>query len=77
MMSHDGVARAIRPAHTMLDGDTLFALSTGRRQVDVNLIGACAAEAVARAIVNAVTEAHGVHGIPARREMRLTRTQEA
>jgi L-aminopeptidase/D-esterase-like protein len=77
MMSHDGVARAIRPAHTMLDGDTLFALSTGRRRVDVNLIGACAAEAVARAIVRAVTEAHGVEGIPARRELRLTRTQEA
>ena len=68
-MAHDGVARAIRPAHTMLDGDTLFALSTGGRRVDISLIGACAAEAVARAIVNAVEEAHGLAGIPARREL--------
>jgi L-aminopeptidase/D-esterase-like protein len=74
MMSHDGVARAIRPAHTMLDGDTLFSLATGRRRADVNLVGACAAEVVARAIVNAVCEAHGVPRIPARRELRLTRT---
>jgi len=72
-MSHDGVARAIRPAHTMLDGDTLFALSTGRQRADVSLVGACAAEAVAQAIVNAVREAHGVAGIPARRELRATR----
>ena len=68
-MAGDGVARAIRPAHTLLDGDTLFALSTGGRRADVNLVGACAAEAVARAIVNAVQEAHGVAGVPARREV--------
>jgi len=72
-MSQDGVARAIRPAHTMLDGDTLFALSTGRQRADVSLVGACAAEVVAQAIVNAVREAHGVAGIPARRELRATR----
>jgi L-aminopeptidase/D-esterase-like protein len=77
-MSHDGVARAIRPAHTMLDGDTLFALSTGRQRADVSLVGACAAEVVTQAIVNAVRAAHGVAGIPARRELRATRAaQEA
>jgi L-aminopeptidase/D-esterase-like protein len=68
-VSHDGVARAVRPAHTLLDGDTMFALSTGRRRVDVNLVAAYAAEAVAAAIVNAVREAHGAGGIPARREV--------
>jgi L-aminopeptidase/D-esterase-like protein len=68
-MAQDGVARVIRPAHTMLDGDTLFALSTGGRRSDVNLIGACAAEAVALAVVRAVEEAHGVMGVPARREV--------
>ena len=73
-MSHDGVARAIRPAHTMLDGDTLFALSTGRQRADVSLVGACAAEVVAQAIGNAVREAHGVAGIPARRELQATLT---
>lgn len=68
-MAHDGIARAVRPAHTMLDGDTLFAVSTGRVRSDVNVIGAWAAEVVARAIVRAVEEAHGAGGIPARREI--------
>jgi L-aminopeptidase/D-esterase-like protein len=53
-MAHDGVARAIRPAHTMLDGDTLFCLATGKKGADVNLVGAYAAEVVAEAIVRAV-----------------------
>ena len=52
-MAHNGLARAIRPAHTMLDGDTLFALATGRKAADVNLVGAYAAEVVAEAIVRA------------------------
>jgi len=53
-MAHNGLARAIRPAHTMLDGDTLFALATGKKAADVNLVGAYAAEVVAEAIVRAV-----------------------
>ncbi|MBM7582262.1 L-aminopeptidase/D-esterase-like protein [Caldicoprobacter guelmensis] len=56
-MAHDGLALAIRPVHTMLDGDTLFALSTGKFECDVNVIGIAAAEAVARAVVNAVENA--------------------
>ena len=63
-MAQDGLARAVRPAHTMLDGDTLFALSTGSKGADVNLIGAYAAEVVASAIVSAVNSAEGVDGIP-------------
>jgi L-aminopeptidase/D-esterase-like protein len=53
-MAHDGLARAVRPAHTLFDGDTLFALATGQKQADVNLVGAFAAEVVAEAIVRAV-----------------------
>ena len=53
-MAHDGLARVVRPAHTMLDGDTLFALATGKKSADVNLVGAYAAEVVAEAIVRAV-----------------------
>lgn len=64
-MAHDGLARAIRPAHTMLDGDTLFALATGDAAVDVNIVGAYAAEAVARAIVNGVRAAEPLAGWPA------------
>ena len=64
-MAHDGLARVIRPAHTMLDGDTMFALATGDKAVDVNIVGAYAAEAVAQAILNGVRAAEPVAGLPA------------
>jgi L-aminopeptidase/D-esterase-like protein len=64
-MAHDGIARAVRPAHTMLDGDTLFALSTGRRKADVNIVGAYGAEVTSRAIVRAVLSATTAGGVPA------------
>ena len=55
-IAHDGMARAIRPSHTMFDGDTLFALATGAHTgSSVNTVGILAAEVVAEAIVNAVT----------------------
>ena len=55
-MAHDGMARSIRPAHTMFDGDTLFALATGTHtKSGVNTVGILAAEVVAAAIVNAVS----------------------
>lgn len=55
-VAHDGMARAIRPAHTMFDGDTLFALATGAHTgSSMNTVGILAAEVVAKAIVNAVT----------------------
>lgn len=65
-MAHNGLARSIVPAHSMFDGDTIFALATGlERPVDVNLIGAFAAEATARAVVDAVRQATALAGIPA------------
>jgi L-aminopeptidase/D-esterase-like protein len=64
-MGMNGLARTIRPANTMLDGDTLFALATGQRKADVNIVGAFAAEVVAAAILRAVQKAHGMAGIPA------------
>lgn len=69
-MAQDGIARTVRPAHTMLDGDTLFALSTGNRRADINLIGAYAAEMVAQAVVRAVKAAEGAGGLPAWRDLR-------
>ena len=58
---HDGLARAIRPVHTMSDGDTLFALATGMSgALDFNVLCTMAGEAVARACVNAVLAARGV-----------------
>jgi L-aminopeptidase/D-esterase-like protein len=63
-MAHDGLARAIRPAHTMLDGDTIFALSTGNRKSDVTTIGSFAAEAMAQAIIRAVKMSTSAGGLP-------------
>jgi L-aminopeptidase/D-esterase-like protein len=70
-MAQDGVARAIRPAHTLFDGDTLFALSTGKKRADVNLVGAYAAEMVAQAIAQAAWKAEGSEDIPSRNDLEL------
>lgn len=64
MMAQDGLARTIRPAHTLLDGDTLFALSTGNKAADISTVGAFAAEAVAQAILRAVRKAASAGGLP-------------
>lgn len=64
-MAHDGLARAIRPTHTLLDGDTIFALATGQKKADVSIVGAYAAEVLARAIVRAVQAAKPAGGLPA------------
>ncbi len=60
MEAHDGVARAVRPAHTLVDGDAVFALAPSgiAPALAIRLrVGAAAAEAVARAIVDAVDPA--------------------
>lgn len=74
-MAHDGMAQVIRPAHTMFDGDTIFALALGSRSQTrpdptssashVSTIGAAAAATLARAIVKAVRYATDLHGVPA------------
>ena len=69
-MAHDGLARAIVPAHTMSDGDTLFALATGAVDADVNRVGVLAAEAVSDAILRAVRAATGLAGFPAVADIR-------
>lgn len=63
-MAQDGLARSIRPAHTMFDGDTIFALATGEKQADVSMVGAFAAEVMAEAIVRAVKMAKSAGGLP-------------
>jgi L-aminopeptidase/D-esterase-like protein len=71
-MAHDGFARAITPVHTPSDGDVIFALATGGRPGGANagLVGALAAEVVADAIVRAATQATGIAGYPAARDLR-------
>jgi len=63
-MAQDGIARTIRPAHTMLDGDAIFALSTGSRKADVTSIGAFAAEVLVKAVLRAVKNAKPAGGLP-------------
>jgi L-aminopeptidase/D-esterase-like protein len=71
-MSHDGYARAINPVHTMGDGDTIFAMSTGTADVkaDVSAIGAIAATVMSRAVVRAAMQAASLHqfNLPAYRD---------
>jgi L-aminopeptidase/D-esterase-like protein len=73
-MAHDGLARAISPVHTPADGDTVFALGTGRLAVAtdtgrLSMIGALAAEVMADAIVRAARAAVGLPGLPASRDL--------
>ena len=74
-VSHDGLARAINPVHTMSDGDTMFALGTGAagKAAGMMLLGTLAAEVTARATVRAVLAARGVtfggHTWPAASEL--------
>lgn len=60
--AQNGYARAIRPAHTMFDGDTVFAMATGRVKADLTVIGLLAARVMERAVVSAVTNASPLHG---------------
>ena len=65
-MSHDGLARTINPVHTPSDGDTMFALATGKagKQGNMTLIGMLAAEMIAAAIVSAIRSAKGLPNLP-------------
>ena len=64
-MTHDAYARTIRPVHTMADGDTIFALGTGKVTADINVIGVLANEVMEMAILRAIKSANSVLGIKA------------
>jgi L-aminopeptidase/D-esterase-like protein len=73
---HDGLARAVRPAHTPSDGDVVFTLATGEQSIegaDYRVIEALATRAVERAIVRGVLMAETLGGIPAARDLNATR----
>jgi L-aminopeptidase/D-esterase-like protein len=71
-MAQDGLARTINPAHTLADGDTIFAVATGGISTRANhgAIGALAADVIARAVVRAVMSARGLPGLPAASDLR-------
>jgi L-aminopeptidase/D-esterase-like protein len=78
-MAHDGLALAIRPAHTPFDGDTIFVLGMGRPApdakatpldpIELSMLGAAAAQTLARATVKAIQAAESLHGVPAARDL--------
>ena len=70
-MAHDGLARSIYPIHTMFDGDTIFAVGTGKagKTANPNLLGILAAEVMAIAVVRAARAAKGIEGLPAAADM--------
>lgn len=61
-MAHNGYARTMRPAHSMFDGDTIFTMSTGKVEADINAVGLLAARVVEQAIVRAVKSADSMFG---------------
>ncbi len=71
LMADDGLARAIAPSHTVGDGDTVFALATGRWSgtADASIVGALAAEVLAEAIVRAAAQAASLGGVPSARDL--------
>lgn len=76
LVAQDGLALALRPCHTMGDGDVVFALATGTHgsiadRALVTRLGAAATRVMARAIVRAITEATGLGGVPSARELGL------
>ncbi len=64
-MAHDGFARSIRPVHTSVDGDSIYALSAGDVKADIDLVGTLAAEVMSEAIICAVRCAESAYGYPA------------
>ncbi len=64
-MAQDGLARVLRPAHTLFDGDAIFALSLGEKPADLNQLGAAAADLVVEAVLAGVRAAESLHGVPA------------
>ena len=73
-IAHDGLALAVRPAHTMRDGDTIFAVATGTEsgRADMLRLGAAAVVCVGRAIVRGIRCATGFEGIPSLQELTST-----
>jgi L-aminopeptidase/D-esterase-like protein len=70
-MAHNGIGKSISPAHTMLDGDTIFSIATQQKKADVNLIGAYAAEMVQKAIYNAINAADACDSLPSASSLQM------
>ena len=67
-MGHNGIARAVRPAHTIFDGDTIFSMCTGDIDATLTSVGILAGRAIENAIIDAVKSAESYDGLPAMRD---------
>ena len=72
-MVHDGYARTMRPAHTLLDGDTIFTLAVGDVAADISAVGALAAKVMEQAVLSAVQSATALAGFPCCRDVQQWR----
>lgn len=68
-MAHNGYGRSMRPAHSIFDGDTIFTMSTGKVEADINVVGFLAAMVMERAVINAVKNAESLHGFKSYKEL--------
>ena len=71
-LGHDGYARSIRPVHTSLDGDSIYAVSVGNVIADREVVGLMAAEVISEAIIRAVDGAESAYGFPSAKELQKT-----
>jgi L-aminopeptidase/D-esterase-like protein len=68
-MAHNGFARSIRPVHTSADGDTIYAVSLGKLQADIDVVGSLASRVISEAIISAVYKAESAYGFPAAKDL--------
>lgn len=69
-IAHDGFATTMRPSHTLVDGDTIFALSTNKVEAELNVVGLLAVKVIEKAVLNAVKMAESVFGISAYQDVK-------
>ena len=68
-VSQNGIARAVRPAHTVFDGDTIFTMAVGKVEAGLDVVGILAVRAVEQAIINSVKNAKTAYGYPSYRQI--------
>jgi L-aminopeptidase/D-esterase-like protein len=68
-VAHNGYARAIRPVHTTADGDSIYAMSVGAVEADIDMVATLGADVMAEAILNAVKHAQSAYGYPAYQDL--------
>lgn len=68
-MAQDGYARSIRPVHLTVDGDSIYAVSTGNVSADLDMVGTLASQVMSEAIMQAVKSADSAYGFPAARDL--------